>query len=240
MQTTQKHTIAIMQPYILPYIGYFQMIKAVDKFIFYDDVNFIKQGWVNRNRVLANGKDQLFAIPVENISSFTPINETLIKSSLYPKWKNKFLKTLKQNYLKAPHFSTVFPLIEQIFNTEHKTISELTIDSIIQVTNYLKLPTEFIIASEKYNNKHLERTVRIIAICQKENATHYINAIGGQELYNKEDFQKEGITLNFIQSNPIAYTQFGKDFIPWLSIIDVLMFNSIKETNAMLDKYTLI
>ncbi len=232
--------LAIMQPYFFPYIGYFQLINAVDKFVFYDDVNFIKQGWINRNRVLMNGEDFLFIVPIENVSSFTLIKDSYIKSNIYPKWKNKFIKTLEQSYKKAPFYLQAFTIIENILNSNYKTISELAIMSVKQIAVYLNIKTEYIISSERYVNKDLEKKTRLIDICKHEKVTNYINAIGGIELYKKEDFAKEGIQLSFIKSLNIEYKQFNNVFVPWLSIIDVMMFNSAEEIIGMLDKYELV
>ncbi len=232
--------LAIMQPYFFPYIGYFQLINAVDKFVFYDDVNFIKQGWINRNRVLMNGKDFLFIVPIENVSSFTLIKDSYIKSNIYPQWKNKFIKTLEQSYKKAPFYSQAFSIIENILNSNYKTISELAIMSVKQIAVYLNIKTEYIISSERYVNQDLEKKTRLIDICKHEKVTNYINAIGGIELYKKEDFVKEGIQLSFIKSLNIEYKQFNNVFVPWLSIIDVMMFNSAEEIIGMLDKYELV
>ena len=228
-----------MQPYFMPYIGYFQMIKSVDTFIFYDDVNFIKQGWINRNRILLNNKDFLFTIPLHNATSFSLIKDTLLNEKFYPIWKVKFLQSIAQNYKKAPHFEVVYSLISTVLNTNCQSISELAIESVKMVSGYLNLNTEFYVASERYQNIQLEREKRLIAICKNENATNYINAVGGKELYSKEVFKANGIELQFIASKPIVYKQFKDDFIPWLSIIDVLMFNSVAEVNELLNKYEL-
>lgn len=232
--------IAVMQPYIFAYIGYFQMIKAVDKFVFYDDVSFIKQGWVNRNRILVNGKDFLFSVPQEKISSYTQIKDSLISKKNYEVWKNKFLQTLEQSYKKSPHYDLVITLIVSVLNKNFSTISELAIDSAISISKYLGLNTKFIISSEKYKNQEMERAARLIDICKQEGADEYLNAIGGMELYSKEEFEEQGIKLNFIKSQPIEYKQLKNEFVPWLSIIDVLMFNSVEEINEMLDGYNLI
>jgi len=232
--------IAIMQPYIFPYIGYFQMISAVDKFVFYDDVNFIKQGWINRNKILVSGRGYLFTVPLSKANSFTLIKDTLINNKLYEIWKLKFLQTLSQNYKNAPYFSKIYELIAEVLNSKHNSISDLAIDSIQNVSQYLNLKTHFIISSESYSNRNLERQKRLFDICKQEKCSHYINAIGGQELYKKEDFIKEGIQLNFIKSLPLEYKQFKNQFIPYLSIIDVLMFNSQEEINFLLTKHEFI
>ena len=231
--------LAIMQPYLFPYIGYFQMIKAVDKFVFYDDVNFIKQGWINRNRILLHSRDFMFTVPLEKANSFCLIKDTLINKRLYESWKFKFTQTISQNYKKAPYFDDTFRVITNVLNQNTTSISELSIESIKQVSEYLELNTLFIKSSEVYNNRGLERQERLIAICKSENASHYVNAIGGQELYTKESFEKENIKLNFIKPLPIEYKQFNNEFLPWLSIIDVLMFNSVEEIHNMLNNFEL-
>ena len=231
--------LAVMQPYLFPYIGYFQMIKAVDVFVFYDDVNFIKQGWINRNRILVSNKEYLFTVPLKNASSFVSINETFINLDFFKKWKKTFLQTIEQNYKKAPQFEEVFLLLNEIFEKNHITISQLAVDSVVTISKYLGIEKKFLISSEQYHNQTKPREERLIAICKAEQATQYINAIGGKELYTKESFKKEAIELSFIKSFPIDYKQFNNEFVSWLSIIDVLMFNTIEEVNQMLDKYEL-
>ncbi|MDM1346169.1 WbqC family protein [Myroides marinus] len=232
--------IAIMQPYFLPYIGYFQLIKAVDKFVFYDDVNYIKQGWINRNNILLQGKASLFTIPLEKASSFTKINNVKLHPILFDNWKVKFLRSIEQNYRKAPYFSDVYQLICSILEVNSDRIGVLAKDSVITVSKYLQLETEFVYSSDFYMNNELSGKFRVISICAKENALVYINPIGGQELYNKEDFLSQGLDLYFIQSKKQIYQQFKEEFVPWLSIIDILMFNSVEEIQLMLDEYNLI
>jgi len=216
------------------------MIKAVDKFVFYDDVNFIKKGWINRNRILVSGKDFMFTVPLQKTSQNNLILNSYIKQEAYNEWRDKLYVTIDLNYKKAPYFDDAFRIITNVLNQNTTSISELAIESIKQVSEYLELNTLFIKSSETYNNRSLERQERLIAICKSENASHYVNAIGGQELYTKESFEKENIKLNFIKPLPIEYKQFNNDFVPWLSIIDVLMFNSKEEIKLMLNSYKLI
>lgn len=232
--------IAIMQPYFMPYIGYFQLINAVDKFVFYDDVNFIKKGWVNRNKILVNEKEYLFSVPLEKISQNNLINNSFVNIGEYNNWRLKFLKTLYWNYKRAPNYKEAIALIEKILFSKFETISELSIYSIIEVSKHLNLNTEFIISSQKYQNKDMEKQERLIDICKQEKANHYINAIGGQELYSKKTFKNSGLQLSFIKSVEEPYKQFNNNFIPWLSIIDVLMFNFQDNLNTLLTKFVLI
>jgi len=227
--------IAIMQPYFLPYIGYFQLINAVDKFIFYDDVSFINKGWINRNRILLNGKDHLFTIALKSASQNKLINQIEIC-----KQNNKIVKTIKQAYSKAPYFKDVFTLIQQVFDkmNETKSISKIAEISVKMVSNYLNLSTFFITSSEKYSyTQNLYREKRLIDICQENGANIYINSSSGKILYNHESFKENGIKLFFIKNNINTYKQFNNDFIPRLSIIDVMMFNDKKTITEFLNNY---
>lgn len=232
--------VAVMQPYFMPYIGYFQMIKAVDKFVFYDDVNFIKKGWVNRNRILVQNSDYTFSVPLSKVSQNISINNTLINLETFEIWKEKFLQTLNFNYNKAPYFDKSMEIINEILDVKYNSISQLSINSIVVIANYLRIDTQFIISSEKYQNKDLDREERLIEISEIEHATDYINAAGGKDLYTKEAFRNKGIKLSFIKTLPISYKQFNNEFVPWLSIIDVLMFNSKAEIDLMLDQFELL
>ncbi len=229
--------IAIMQPYLFPYIGYMQLICAVDKFVVYDDVSFIKQGWINRNRILLNCNEQTFTVPLKNASSFVPINKTEINTSLYAGWQVKFLKTITQAYAKAPFFKEVYGLVHNVLNSPCQTISELCVAALQRICAYLGIHTEFVLSPSIYNNNELKAQARVIDICQKEGAKTYINAIGGMELYSKDDFRNAGLELRFIKPQSITYQQFSCNFIPWLSVIDVLMFNSPDETMRLLQQY---
>lgn len=232
--------IAIMQPYIFPYIGYFQLVSTVDVFVFYDDVNFIKKGWINRNNILVNGKSNLFTVPLLKASQNNTIKDTLINSENFIDWKNKFAQTIVLNYKKAPFFSQVHNIIMDVIDQEHKSISDMAVKSIVAISKYLGFKTEFHLASERYHNQSLNRQDRLIDICKKESADHYINALGGQELYDKEDFLKSGVKLDFLKPLEISYKQFNSEFVPWLSILDILMFNSIDDTNDFISQYELI
>ncbi len=230
--------VAIMQPYLFPYIGYYQLINAVDIFIVYDDVAFIKQGWINRNNLLLNNKKFLFFVPVKGISSFKKIFDTEIDYKM--KWAKKMLMTIEQAYKKAPYFQDVFPILQSVLESQKATISELATESLLQVCKYLEIETEFKLSSVLYKDTELKGKERVIEICLHEKATHYINPIGGQELYSKEDFLMHNLHLNFIKTEQISYNQFNNEFIPSLSIIDVLMFNSLDEIKVMLNQFELI
>lgn len=230
--------IGIMQPYIFPYIGYFQLINAVDKFVIYDDVNFINKGWINRNRTLNNGKESLFSIPLKEASQNKLINE--IEVNWDSAWKSKFLKTLEQCYKKAPFYQETLSIIEQTLQIDNEPISKVIENNLRLICHYLDIKTEIISSSAIYKNTHLKAQERILDICLQEKATHYINPIGGLELYDKDFFEVKSIKMNFIKSNTIDYKQYKNEFVPWLSMIDVLMFNSKEQIKEFLDNYELV
>ncbi len=226
-----------MQPYFFPYIGYWQLINAVDVFVLYDDVNFIKKGWINRNNILLNKSEHLITIPLLNVSQNKHINECMVSEDY--KSIDNIIKTINLAYKKAPYYNLVFPYIEEIIKTKG-SISDLVLKSVLWIKEYLGLNTEIILSSSIDKNNELKGQDKIIEIVKKLNGNHYINAIGGQELYNKEIFNNNGIKLNFIKTGEIKYKQFNNEFVPNLSIIDVLMFNSPSEVKEMLNNYSLI
>ncbi|MCD4744728.1 MAG: WbqC family protein [Bacteroidales bacterium] len=231
--------IAIMQPYFLPYIGYFQLIKAVDTFIFYDDVNFINRGWINRNNFLINGQKRLLTLPCEGASQNILINQ--IELILDEKTISKILKSIRFSYNKAPYFLDVFALFEKVLRYENKNLARFTANSVMKFCKYLSLPINFKFSSKGHpETKGMGKADRLIEITKREGLDEYVNPIGGQEIYTKDYFKQNGIELLFLATNQIEYNQFKNNFIPWLSIIDVLMFNSVEETNALLSKYKLV
>lgn len=229
--------IGIMQPYFFPYIGYWQLINIVDKYVVYDDVNYIKNGWINRNRILVGESSQWFTLPLKGASPFKLINQ--IEITTEPKILRKLLQTLDMAYHKAPYFKPVFELLCQTM--EHSSnLSEYLYFSILKVTQYLNINTEIILSSSLDKNNELKGKDKILHICHKLGANEYINAIGGQELYDKNDFANHGIALHFLcTDNDIYYRQFKNSFVSNLSLIDVMMFNAVKEIKEMLKRYTL-
>lgn len=228
--------LAVMQPYFFPYVGYFQLLREVNKFVIYDDVSFIKRGWIHRNSILMNGEALRFTIPLQHASQSALIFET----KLFPGWQEKFLRTIRQAYIKAPFFETIFPLIEKVVMHKNITISELALSSIQMVHKYLALDVTIQPSSVQYGNRHLKGQDRILDICIQEKCTTYCNLPGGRNLYQIADFTIANINLLFVEPKQLVYKQFGYKFVPKLSIIDVLMFNDKETVIAYLDNYELI
>lgn len=226
-----------MQPYFFPYIGYLQLINAVDRFISYDDVSYIKQGWINRNRILLSGKPFYITVPVKNQSSFRPIKD--IKINNQEPWRKKIVRTLDQAYKKAPYFDCTIELFLRVIYSKEKYIARLALTSLKEVCSYLDIQTEFVDSSSLYNNDYLKGQQRVLDICVKENSSAYINPIGGQDLYSPTEFSANNIDLRILECKTEPYKQFSNEFVPNLSIIDVLMFNPLDQIRLMLKQFKL-
>ena len=229
-----------MQPYLWPYLGYFQLLALSDVFIVYDDVNFIKKGWINRNRVLGAQGPLLFSVPLQSVSQNKTIKDTALHQT-YDKWRVKFLTTLRHCYGGTPHFGKVFPLIEQVMESCYPgdSISKLCLRSLQCIKQYLNLTTQLRLSSVSFTNQDLKAQNRILDICKQEQATRYVNLIGGRELYTSKNFEQHSIELLFHKIKEHQYKQFDV-WQPYLSIIDVLMFCDQEETRKLLQQYELI
>lgn len=227
--------LGIMQPYFLPYIGYFQLIKAVDKYVIYDDVNYINRGWINRNNLLINGQAKLFTISLKEASQNKLINEIDICDDF-----KKFLKTVEMSYTKAPHYVAVIKLLHKIISYPDKQLGSFLKNSIVEISAYLGLNTKFVLSSELPKDNKLKGQEKILNLCELIQSDVYINSIGGQFLYDKELFKSKNVELYFLQPDVTPYKQFNNEFVGGLSILDVLMFNSIHQVNEMLNSYKLI
>ena len=209
--------LGIMQPYFMPYIGYFQLMKAVDKYVVYDDVNYIKGGWVNRNHILINGEKKMFTVTFK-----------------------KLMKTLRLNYSRAINFDQTMVLMERIISFPNKQLAVFIANSFREILSYLSVETEILMSSEIPKDNSLRGKDKIIQICEILGADTYYNAVGGKNLYDQEEFREHGITLNFVDSLPQVYSQLHtREFVSGLSMVDVLMNNTKDEVNRLLDSFQL-
>jgi hypothetical protein len=227
-----------MQPYFFPYIGYYQLIQAVDQFIVYDNIQYTKKGWINRNRFLRNGKDITFTVPLRNDSDFLNIKDREISADFK---KDKLLNQIRDAYRRAPYFAQTFPLVEQIVRHKESNLFRFIYNSIVKTCDYFRIDTKIVISSNVPIDHSLKNQDKVLALCESVGATTYVNAIGGMTLYSKDTFRDKGIVLKFIKSKPFEYQQFGNEFVPWLSIIDVMMFNPLDRIeNCISTNYELI
>ena len=215
--------LSIMQPYFFPYIGYFQLIAASDVFVIYDNIKYTKKGWINRNRILVDGTDAMLSLPLQKASDTLDVRDRCLAMDYNPE---KLLSQIKGAYFRAPFFSLVFPLLERVFRTDERNLFGYVHASVLGVCQYLGIMTEIRISSNVAVDHTLRGESKVLAICNALGADAYLNTVGGVDLYSNEHFSERGVNLQFIKSTPFEYTQFGAPFVPWLSIIDVLMFNS--------------
>ncbi|EPJ7086017.1 WbqC family protein [Citrobacter amalonaticus] len=229
--------IAIMQPYLFPYLGYFQLIMASDTFVLFDDVNYIKKGYINRNNILLNGAAYRFTIPVQNVSQNKKINEHYFSDDT-----ENLLKTFNMAYAKAPYYMDIYPIIERALKGTEKKVSSVCFNAINDILDYLGIEKNIVFSSNIAYDRCASATDKVIDITKALGSNYYINAIGGQNLYEYDYFKSKDVTLAFIQMSDIVYSQEGKnvEFIPNLSILDALMWSSPKNVLEMLTKYTLI
>lgn len=212
--------IGVMQPYLFPYLGYFEIIAQSDTFIFYDDVDFIRRGWINRNNLIINKEKKLFTIPVQKTNVGVKISEVELVG--YADWKDKFLITLLQNYKKSTNFDRVYNLIQDVLNkSDYKYISELAINSLTMTSSYLGLKTTFVKSSELKVNDNLTKEFRLFEIAKVFKAKEIVMPVGSLTLY--EGWPFEELRLKTLKKNNFTYCQKRKLFEPNLSIIDVLM-----------------
>lgn len=229
-----------MQPYFFPYIGYWQLISAVDKFVIYDDGKMIVNGWIHRNRILSESKSdaQDIAIPVLHKSANYLINEMQLMDD--SEKFNKIMRIIKMRYQKTPYYSEIIALIEPLILHNERNMAKYLAHSIIALCEYLDIPTEIIVSSSIDKSGLNTFEEKLVRICDSLQVHNWLNAIGGMQMYDKQHFADLGIRLQFIKTNDIVYEQIGKSFVPNLSIIDVLMHNGKEGTKQLLKEYTLI
>lgn len=227
-----------MQPYFLPYIGYFQLLASVDQFIVYDNIKYTKKGWINRNRMLLNGRDAMFSLPLKKGSDLLDVVERELAADFD---RTKLLNQFKGAYGRAAQFESTYPILERIVLHEEANLFRYIHHSIVQLCEHLSIDTDIRISSEMHIDHELKSQDKVLALCKAAGADTYINTIGGIELYAKADFRIQGIDLQFIKTKPFEYAQFGDAFVPWLSILDVLMFNPLNTVRSYINEnYELI
>ena len=198
--------LGIMQPYFFPYIGYWQLLNAVDTYVIYDDVNFIKGGWINRNRILANGKPQNINVILDKPSSNKKINETKIKNDYH--CYGKILKTLELSYRRAPYFDDVITFLDPVLSYQTDNLADYLSNSLLAVCHYLGITTKILRSSEIEKDTELRGQDKVLDICTRLGAIEYYNAIGGKELYDASVFQEKEIDLRFLHTDGVTYKQF--------------------------------
>ena len=221
-----------MQPYFFPYIGYFQLIGSVDSFIIYDNIKYTKKGWINRNRFLRNGAECVFTVPVRKDSDFLDVKDRMVARDFD---RDRLVNQLREAYRRAPQFNEAFPVVEKLIMAPQENLFDYIHGSVVGVCSYLGIGTRIVVASSVPIDPNLKAQDRVLALCKAAGASGYVNAIGGQKLYSREEFAAQGVELRFLEPHAIAYPQFGDAFVPWLSIIDVMMFNPVARIRELIE-----
>ena len=219
-----------MQPYLFPYVGYFQLISSADVFVVYDNIQYTKKGWVNRNRILVNGSDAYITAPLRKDSDYLDIRDRELSAEFD---RRALLNRLRGAYLRAPHFSETMEVVAGIVDHNEDNLFGYLEHSIRALCDHLAIGTRIVRSSELAADHTLRGQARVIDICRSLGADAYVNAVGGRDLYSHDEFRAAGLELSFIESAPLVYDQFGAEFVPWLSIIDVLMFNDLDTVRAV-------
>lgn len=222
-----------MQPYLFPYIGYFQLMNAVDIFVIYDNIQYTKKGWINRNRILSNGKAEYISLPLRNAPHHLDVKDRFLADN-WPIERTHLRNVISESYRKAPHFEKVYQVIEECLSYEGTNLFEFILNSLKILKEYLGINATLEISSNVNIDHSLKGKDRVIEICKALTAANYLNPIGGTRLYKKDQFEQEGIQLSFIKSENVTYWQFNNEFIPFLSIVDVMMFNDVKKIGEFL------
>ncbi|GAB7527860.1 WbqC family protein [Pseudomonas sp. 3A(2025)] len=230
-------TIAMMQPYLFPYLGYFQLIARADVFILGDDLQFIRAGWVNRNRILDNDQPRLLTFPVKKDHFGLPIMQRRLADG-FDIEATRLLNLIEQSYRKAPHFAQIMPLLERLIRFPQNNLALYAENALRELCAYLHITTPILRGSDLHLDTCRDKQDRVINIAHIFSATTFLNPIGGFELYDRDLFARNGLLLRFFTMKPVRYPQFGENFVESLSIIDVLMFNSVEQTRALLDHFT--
>lgn len=229
--------VGIMQPYFMPYIGYFKLINFCDEFVVYDNIKYTKKGWINRNNLLINNESKLFSIPLLKDSDFLNISQREVSSTFEPE---KLLNLVSSSYSKSPEFSNVYTLLKNCLFYESNNLFDFIFYSINEICNYLNIKTKLHISSNIDIDHNLKSADKVLSLCKKLNATSYINPIGGLELYDKEYFKKEGVELFFLENVETEYQQFSKNYVSSLSIIDAMMHLTKKDLMHRIEEDYLI
>ncbi|CAI8813119.1 WbqC family protein [Pseudomonas zeae] len=224
--------VALMQPYFFPYLGYFDLIASANLFVFYDDAAFSKNSWYNRNRILASNKEfEYIRVSVKNASLGTPVREVFLKDK-----RADLSRTngLLQAYRRAPYYKEVTALVNETFEFSDDNLSNIAMHSIKRITTYLELDKQFLCSSDVAYERDQDAISKVISVCKAVGAEQYVNLPGGRSLYDTDFFSQQGLALSFTPTLDFTYAVSGFDFVPSLSIIDVLMWCSPQTVRSYL------
>lgn len=224
--------LAIMQPYFLPYLGYWQLMNFVDAFVVYDDIQYTKKGWINRNRYLSNGKPETFTLPLKKASDFLDVRDRQLSDDREQHFA-RLVRRIHAAYKSAPFMREGCELLESLLRYPDNNLFGFVYNSISVLRSRLGLTTKLLVSSELDVPNGLSGQDRVIAICNCLGAHTYINPIGGVPLYSGGVFQRHGIRLQFQSTQLNPYRQLGEPFVPGLSVLDAIMFMGVAQLRGI-------
>lgn len=231
-------TIAVMQPYLFPYLGYFQLIAAADVFVLGDDLQYVRSGWVNRNRILHNDEARLITFPLKKDRFQLQINQRQLCDHFSDE-AERLIRLIAESYQQAPYFAQVMPLVERLIHFPQQSISLYAEHAIREMCAYLHIVTPIMRSSDLILGSPVDKQERIIRIAHTFEATTFITPEGGSVVYDRDHFARNRLLVRFFRMDPVEYRQFRQPFVANLSIIDVLMFNCVEQVQQMLTHYRL-
>lgn len=227
---------AIMQPYFFPYIGYFQLMAAVDVFVFLDDVQYINRGWVNRNRICIDSQARWLTLPVIKAAREAAINQR--RYLLNTLSINRVLAMVDAACRSLPAYREFRPKIDRLINFADDNVAAYNIHHLVKLARALGVRCEFATSSALDPGRSARGAARLIELCRRVGATKYINAIGGTGLYDPAEFSAYGLHLLFLRTRAVPVAVSGGAC--HLSIIDGLMRNSLRGCQGCLPRYELL
>lgn len=230
--------VAVMQPYFVPYFGYFQLLHAVDRFVIYDDVQFTRSGWIHRNRIAVGGAPSWITLALRRDSDTLPVRDRALTEDFRAR-NAKLLRRVEGAYRSAPFFEEVRPLLDAVFGHHEPGLFAFVRHSVEVVAAHLGIETPLVTSSSLGVDPDLRGQDRVLAMAEAAGARTYVNPPGGVSLYDAEAFQARGMDLRFLQPAVLAYAQGAHEFLPSLSILDVLVHNPLDRIRARLDDYAL-
>ena len=235
---TPPKRVAAIQPYLFPYVGYFQLMAACDELLLLDDVQYVTRRWINRNRILVNGEPSWITLPVRHACRDLPINER--RYAREPLTARRVLHQIEAAYRRAPHLASVLALVDDALTGTDDNVARINARALALVAGAVGIDTPVVLASDTRGNRGLRGEDAIIELCRRRGATAYLNPIGGSGLYDSSRFAAAGLSLEFLQFEAPAYPQFGAPFVPRLSIVDVMMFNALATVRAMITRGSIV
>ena len=214
--------VVILQPSYIPWRGYFDQIRRADVFVFYDDVQYDKHGWRNRNQIKTTQGKQWITIPVHSKGVTDGINIKDVRIDWSKSWRKKHLNALTFAYSKAPFFESYQPWLESVYNREDEFLADFTISTTVELARMLGITDTRFMRSSELPDLRGDKTDRVIDVLERVGATHYICGPSASSYMEPEKFDEAGIPFEYMEYNYPEYPQLHPPYDPFVTILDLL------------------